>query len=445
MVLASIAGNIVRYTLGAQAGELELTAVPPVAILNSAQELLCNMRPWRWLRRHSVPLSFLKDQPWVDLPQDFRELIGVQASQSQTRRFMATGIDEILSLRTGTVQTTGLFSTYFAVETAVPETKNLLGATENFADASQWDVSLVTGTIESTVAPNGLTTADTLTSTNAAGRVTQGAPASRLLTGRPYIASVHLKAGTATTNDLELRQVGPGSPGETSERSAETIARVTWTGGVAAVTLQDSSGDGVHEVGAEDVGDGWYRVWLAATYDADDAKPSAEMLLRIRPDTTSGLGSVVVWGAQMERYDGDLTRIAPTRYESNAGASPENFGEPVRRLAVWPTPSEDQHGALSVVYRRRPRRIISETETIEIPTWCEDLFFDVCRITARGAHEEDDGHLYARLDDLRGSMLFNDAVQQDESEQRSLGPMRGLAWQSGVVGRDWSVDRVAMP
>jgi hypothetical protein len=156
---------------------------------------------------------------------------------------------------------------------------NLAVQSENFSVS--WSSSFLTVTTNTTVAPDGTTTADTLTPNTTSGVVSQGLS----FTGDgTKSVSVFLKAGTSGTTLFFLR--------DTTTSSTRGSATITWTAGVPSAVA--TSGGTIEAV--EDYGNGWYRIKLilAGVIAANSNS------LRIQADSVSGTGTVIVWGAQAE-------------------------------------------------------------------------------------------------------------------------------------------------
>jgi hypothetical protein len=155
---------------------------------------------------------------------------------------------------------------------------NLLLQSQNF-DVS-WGKTAVTVTVDTTVAPDGTTTADTLTASTNTAYVSQ--PVVFTADGDKTF-SVFLKAGTSTSTRLTLR--------DTTVPANRATIEITWTGGVpsgvaAAGTLQ----------GIDSFGNGWYRVrGLATGVIAANGNQ-----FRFSPDVAVGTNNVIMWGAQAE-------------------------------------------------------------------------------------------------------------------------------------------------
>lgn len=203
------------------------------------------------------------------------------------------------------------------------------------------------------------------------------------------------------------------------------------------VTLLSSQGDGAHGVGMASVGDGWYRVWATITLRSGADLPAGEIRLGIRPDTTGTTGTVFAWGAQFERFDPSATgdTPAPSAYSPNGGPVVALSGTPVRRLAIYPTPTLNTDSAFIVDYRASWLPIVADTDMIPVPSWADALLLEFCRAAARGAYEEDDAFTFERYAALCASPTFQKYTEYDQGQQRSYGPMRTIL--DGYVGRDW--------
>lgn len=73
--------------INASLGTKKLDKLTALDILNDAGEYLCTMHSWKWLERGSATLDFVAGQDYVDLPDDFRDVISVVYSQSLSDRF----------------------------------------------------------------------------------------------------------------------------------------------------------------------------------------------------------------------------------------------------------------------------------------------------------------------------------------------------------------------
>jgi hypothetical protein len=157
---------------------------------------------------------------------------------------------------------------------------NLVTYSEQFNNAA-WSKSSVTVTADTTVAPDGTTTADTLTASTAAAFTWQVIS----FTGDgDKTMSCFVKAGTAATSVVQIRD-------------ATAVANrgyfiITWTAGVPSVAPLTTG----TVLGVDAFGNGWYRLRLLAT----GVVAANSNQYRFLPDTTSGTGTVIAWGAQAE-------------------------------------------------------------------------------------------------------------------------------------------------
>lgn len=228
----------------------------------------------------------------IDVPA-VTGLITISSSNTGTSTFTMTSIREITSITgmpsTYTRNVGGRFPARFEYDPITLQPRgmlieeqrtNLFIRSDNFAG---WSSSSVTVSVDSTVAPDGTTTADTLTSAVSTAYVFQNAP----FTGDgTKSVSVFLKAGTSTNTAIQLRDT-------TTPATARALVNVTWSGGVATAVATVGTVEGL-----DPYPNGWYRLRiLAPGIIAANANQ-----LRIQPDTITspGTGSVIAWGAQAE-------------------------------------------------------------------------------------------------------------------------------------------------
>lgn len=157
---------------------------------------------------------------------------------------------------------------------------NLLLRSEEFDNAS-WTKNNTTISSNSTAAPDGNTTADTLTDTNAAGDAYCRQSVAVANDGATYTASVFLKQGTTTTSRLTLTLSGGSTVTEN--------ALITWATGVVSGA----------NASVEDVGNGWKRLSVKIT---NNTSGNTSLLVDIRASGDgSGVetGTVYAWGTQL--------------------------------------------------------------------------------------------------------------------------------------------------
>jgi hypothetical protein len=158
---------------------------------------------------------------------------------------------------------------------------NLALYSQDFSNAS-WAKSSATVTSDTTAAPDGTTTADTLVSSSSTSGVVER---SVTFTGDGDKAvSIFLKAGTSTLTYFFIR--------DTTVPATRGRAVITWAGGVPSATA-DSGGT---IQGVDNFGNGWYRIRLLAS----SVVAANSNAFRIQPDVAVGTNSVIAWGAQAE-------------------------------------------------------------------------------------------------------------------------------------------------
>ena len=179
---------------------------------------------------------------------------------------------------------------------------NLVPYSQDFSDPA-WSKSNVAATADTTIAPDGTTTADTLTASSVSGFTWQVVS----FTGNgDKTMSCFVKAGTAATSVVQIRD-------------ATAIANrgyfiITWTAGVPSVVRLTTG----TVLGVDAFPDGWYRLRLLAS----NVVAANSNQYRFLPDTTAGTGTVIVWGVQAEN-GAFATSYIPTTTTSltrNAGS-----------------------------------------------------------------------------------------------------------------------------
>lgn len=155
----------------------------------------------------------------------------------------------------------------------------LLTATEDFSNAAWLKSAGVTVTANSTVAPDGATTADTITGTaTLSHNIRQSATVAE---GMVLTASCYMKAGTSLKSRLLLTD-GAWLP----------YVELTWTAGVPSIT---ASGGGVSGATVTADAGGFYRISFQATVPASIVTASWQ----IHPDRNGTSKSVIAWGANL--------------------------------------------------------------------------------------------------------------------------------------------------
>jgi hypothetical protein len=198
-------------------------------------------------------------------------------------------------------------ATYYGTQTAKAE-ENLLLQSQDFT--TTWVNSNSTDAADTSVAPDGTTTADTLTDNDTAGvHIVSQAPV--LIVGAIYTMSCFLKA---STNNFALVTLTNGTTVENGiaaviDLSAGTISE-TDTG--TSATLTSSS--------ITSIGSGWYRVVITGSSVAGFNRAEVGLAPAGTGNTFSntqrisytGTGtSIFVWGAQLEQRSA-VTAYTPT-------------------------------------------------------------------------------------------------------------------------------------
>ena len=179
-----------------------------------------------------------------------------------------------------------------------PQSRNLLLWTQDF-DNAYWVKGNATVAANSTVAPDGTPTADTLTVTNTTVPSTyRNLPT----TAAAHTFSAYIKQGNTAFSEIEL----------VDEGTVANRVRLTYATGVLSVVAGSPTGT------ATNVGNGWWRVTITYTFPA-----AGNDTVVIYPGTTTGVigNFCFIWGAQLEQAStaSDYTRnvggLFPPRFD----------------------------------------------------------------------------------------------------------------------------------
>lgn len=122
------------------------------------------------------------------------------------------------------------------------------------------------------------------------------------------------------------------------------------------------------------------------------------------------------------------TVVTGTTYGALAYPSFTTAAEPAAmRLEVFPTPSANATGALSIFYRAVWVDASPQTDYIDVLPWMAPLYKQVLRAYARGVEEEDVGSMSARLAEIMAGPVFKAACERDGRVQSTYGLMTGGA------------------
>jgi len=200
------------------------------------------------------------------------------------------------SLDAGITFSRGSQATLFdSTGTLVYARNNALTYSEDFSNAAWTKQSSVSVSTNTTVAPDGTTTADTITADSGFGVYQQ------LIVniGRQVTQSVYLRAGTATAV-MFRDDTGAGRHIVVNPSTGV----ITSTSG----TLIDS--------GSISMGNGWYRIYMSYAADAT--------LVRgvVRPNSAGSGQTFIVWGGQTSFYpvEGGVTSSLTTYYPTTTAA-----------------------------------------------------------------------------------------------------------------------------
>ena len=181
-------------------------------------------------------------------------------------------------------------ATYYGTETAKAE-ENLLLQSQDFT--TTWTNTGTTDTANTSVAPDGTTTADTLTENPSGSGQAAISQNISFTAGLPYTFSIFVKQGTATFVQLLVGATPFGS---------NAYANFNVTTGSGAVGTVGSSAT----ASIVDAGNGWFRCIITATATST-ASGSAQINIiesatdARAPSITLDGGTILLWGAQVEQ------------------------------------------------------------------------------------------------------------------------------------------------
>jgi len=187
---------------------------------------------------------------------------------------------------------------YYDGQTVTKAEENLLTYSQEFdnASAGAWGVVSTSVSANTTVAPDGTTTADTVTAS--AGTALKYIGQAKTLSGT-YTFSVYAKAGTHSIIQLFFGGANP---------AAGAFANFNIAAGSGVV---GSSAGGTASI--VDVGDGWYRCVFTGdlTGGSDVIVSFVNSTSATRAETTTSTGTIILWGAQLEQRS-SVTAYTPT-------------------------------------------------------------------------------------------------------------------------------------
>ena len=262
-------------------------------------------------------------------------------------------------------------ATYYGTETAKAE-ENLLLYSQEFDNGAFWGLTNATVTANTEVAPDGTTTAETLTddATNGVHLCTQNIS---LQVDTPFTFSCFLKEGTNTHAYLSIRDAATSQRYFAADFNLDT-GTVRTTGAGTSGTLTSNS--------ITSVGNGWYRCVITGQVAAVG---SMRAVIGVSDGATAfntlgaisyiGTGTTIfVWGAQLEQRDA-VTAYTPTTTQPITNYIPvlETAASGVARFDHNPTTFE----SLGLLIEESRTNLLLQSETFST-TWVATR----CSITA---------------------------------------------------------------
>ena len=160
---------------------------------------------------------------------------------------------------------------------------NLLLRSEEFNNAS-WGTLSVTVSANTQIAPDGTTSADTLTDVNGVTSANVGCfQTTTLADSTTYAMSCYVKAGTKTTCRIGIRN----KAGVNIFANFNLATASTTVGNAVSSTIQDA-------------GNGWYRCTAICASLTGATGPRGLVYMDTGSYTANGTGTIHVWGAQLE-------------------------------------------------------------------------------------------------------------------------------------------------
>jgi len=247
-------------------------------------------------------------------------------------------------------------ATYYGTRTALAE-QNLVLYSQEFDNAA-WGKTGLTVTANSTAAPDGTTTADTLTGASTSNAVVFNG-AAVAVTANTYTSSVFIKAGTADFGVLSI-WTGSATNGANLWFNAQTGALTGSSSVTAGYTITASSSTALSA--------GWFRITVSATV------PTANIYLSVRiVDTdnafvyTSTVGKTLfLWGAQLEQRS-TVTAYTPTTTQPITNYVPvlETAASNVARFDHNPTTFE----SLGLLIEEQRTNLVTYSEQFDNAAW----------------------------------------------------------------------------
>ena len=108
-------------------------------------------------------------------------------------------------------------------------------------------------------------------------------------------------------------------------------------------------------------------------------------------------------------------------------------GAPLPRLELYPTPTSDLAGALTLFYRAGWQTVDEDSDSLTLPFYCELLVLEVLAAVAHGVENREGGTPTLRLEEIWRGTTFLHAQQVDVQQQPTQGRVRsGAVRQAGM-------------
>jgi len=246
-----------------------------------------------------TPLGGVAAPPWVLRAGGVAAAVDLDFVNGQ---YWGGALSDLVSLTrssTGYAQNSAGLLTSFATNAAritdlgllVEDGRTNICAQSQTFDNAAWAKLSFNVSANTTEAPDGTQTADTLTGNGAAGAQYQlTSTAISFTSGTTYTWSLYVKAGTQQWVQMTIGAAA---------FSGQGYANFDLINGVAGSTGGTLVGSGIVSVG-----NGWYRIWVSASATATTSAPAAFYFVAsgssLRSSTTTSTGTAFLWGAQVE-------------------------------------------------------------------------------------------------------------------------------------------------
>jgi hypothetical protein len=244
---------------------------------------------------------------------------------------------------------------YYDGKTVAKAEENLFIRSEEFDDVS-WQKLNATATANNQIAPNGTTTAETITLTTTAGqhRILRGVPVPTE-NGANYVVSVFAKAGTHNFIQLAINNQAPD------------FANFDLSSG----TIESTGGSGTSSAVISNQVDGWYRISMSYTAGGTNRDPtivfvSSGTAVRVESWTPVGTETLFLWGAQLEQ------RSTVTAYTATTTQPITNY-IPVLLTATTNEPRFDHNPltgeSLGLLIEEQRTNLLLRSEEFDNASW----------------------------------------------------------------------------